>query len=81
MSLSRSEVRLTVSSRAATFLRSVSEIGIRGSPTRLDNDHVYLASGEIPEKLGQVRPPLSTNRVGNVAAIGSPDNAGIRLPR
>jgi hypothetical protein len=30
------EVRLTVSSRAATFLRSVSEIGIRGSPTRLD---------------------------------------------
>jgi hypothetical protein len=55
------EVRLTVIMRPATFLRSVSEIGIMRLRTPLDNDHVYVASGDIPDELGQVRPLTGTN--------------------
>ncbi len=55
------EERLTVTTRPTTLLRSVSEIGIMRPPTRPDNDHVYVASGDIPDELAPARPLLSTN--------------------
>ena len=50
---------MTVATRPATFLRSVSEIGIMRLPTRSDNDHVCVANGDIPDELALVRPLLS----------------------